>query len=75
MVYYATDVEALVYFWKKKGLEATTIMNYLADLRYFFRKINHHLEHIDNQSLHLSKSRNRDGSNRVDTHPVLRNYF
>ena len=53
-----TDVKALVDFWKKKGLEATTIMNYLADLRYFFRKINHHLEHIDNQSLHLSKSRN-----------------
>lgn len=39
-------------------MKAATIMNYLVDLRYFLRKINHHLDNIDNQSLNLTKSRN-----------------
>lgn len=52
------DIQDLVNFWQKKDLKAATIMNYMIHLRYFLRKINHHLDNIDNQSLNLSKSRN-----------------
>lgn len=51
-------IRQLVDFWKKKGLKAATMMNYLGCLRYFLNKINHQIGHIDNHSLSLAKPRN-----------------
>ncbi len=52
------NIHALVHFWKKKSLNNATIMNYLVDLRYFLKRINHPLNHIENKDLNLSKPRN-----------------
>jgi len=52
------DVHELVKFWKKKNLKNSTMMNYLVALRYFLKRINHRIDNIENNNLHLSKPRN-----------------
>lgn len=52
-----THVLKLVTHWKERGLQFSTIMNYLAALRYFLKKIGHNIL-LNNKNLGLQKTKN-----------------
>ena len=53
-------IASVVQYWRNKNLNDNSIRMYLADIRYFLQTIKHDISNIDNRSLGLNRSREKD---------------
>ena len=61
-------IQQLVAHWKKSKLQPSTIMKYMTVLRQFLLKIDHMIDGIDNQSLHIINRKSSPKTIKVPPH-------
>ncbi len=53
-------ISAVIQYWRTKNIKDNSIRMYLADVRYLLQAIKHEISNIDNRSLGLKRSREKE---------------